>query len=119
MIGAAMIDLHPSYRIPDVTVLADRVFRDDVHIVSPVDVLLAVEVESPSSVTEDRITKPAQYAAGGIAHYWRIETNPLRLNAYQLMGVVYAPTGSWTAGEIARIDRPFRVDIDVAALLPD
>lgn len=118
VIGAATMDLHPSYRIPDVTVLADRIFREDVHIVPPADFLLAVEVESPSSITEDRITKPAQYAAGGIGHYWRIETDPLRLNAYRLAGDVYAAAGSWAAGDVARIEQPFPVEIDVAALLP-
>jgi Uma2 family endonuclease len=39
------------------------------------------EVESPSSLTEDRVTKPAQYAAAGIRHYWRIETDRQRLVA--------------------------------------
>jgi Uma2 family endonuclease len=47
-----------------------RVYRHDSPLVAPADVLLAVEIESPSSLTADRITKPAQYAALGIAHYW-------------------------------------------------
>ena len=51
-----------------------------VALVVPADVLLAIEIESPSSVTTDRITKPAQYAAGGIGHFWRLETAPLRLH---------------------------------------
>jgi Uma2 family endonuclease len=118
VLGSSMIDLDPSYRIPDVTVLAERVFREDVHTVKPADVLLAVEIESPSSITTDRITKPAQYAAGGIAHYWRLETKPLRLHAYRLSGGVYAPVGSWSTDEVARLDEPFPVEIDLGALLP-
>jgi Uma2 family endonuclease len=119
MIGSTTINLHPSYRVPDVTVLADRVFAADEKRVLPADVSLAVEIESPSSITTDRITKPAQYAAGGIPHYWRIETNPLRLNAYELVGDMYAATGSWAAGEIAQIDQTFPVEFDIAGLLPD
>jgi len=45
-------------------------------LLSPAEVLLAVEVVSPGSVTTDRITKPAQYAAAGIANFWRVETEP-------------------------------------------
>jgi Uma2 family endonuclease len=119
VIGAAMIDLHPSYRIPDVTVLADRVFVSHRKQVAPADVLLAVEIESPSSVTEDRITKPAQYAAAGIPHYWRLETDPLRLTAYELADRIYSQLGTWTAGDIARLDRPFPIELDMAGLLPD
>jgi Uma2 family endonuclease len=118
VLGSAMINLHPSYRVPDVAVLAERVFRDDVHIVQPADVLLAVEIESPSSLTTDRITKSAQYAAAGIAHYWRLETAPLRLHTYRPGDAGYTPNGSWSADEIAAIQEPFRVEIDLAELLP-
>ncbi len=118
VIASSMIDLHPSYRIPDVTVLAERVFREDAHVVAPVDVLLAVEIESPSSLTTDRITKPAQYAAARIAHYWRLETGPLRLHTYRLAGEVYSPNGTWSVGAVAHIEEPFRVAIDLSVLLP-
>lgn len=41
------------------------------------EVLLAVEVMSPSSIERDRDLKPHLYAGAGIAHYWRIEwTDP-------------------------------------------
>jgi Uma2 family endonuclease len=117
-LGSVMIDLRPSYRIPDVTVIANGVYQQESYLVAPDDVLLAVEIESPSSITTDRITKPAQYAAGGIPHYWRLETAPLRLHAYRLSRGVYAPVGSWSADEVARLDEPFPVEIDLGALLP-
>ncbi|SHG01877.1 Putative restriction endonuclease [Jatrophihabitans endophyticus] len=117
-IGAVGIGIGRSYRVTDVTVVADRVFGRHDATTQPGDVLLAVEVESPSSVTTDRITKPAQYAAAGIPHFWRIETSPLVLHAYRLVDGVYAPAGSWRAGETARVTEPFAVDLDVAGLLP-
>lgn len=53
--------------------------------ISPTDVELVIEIVSPGSVTEDRITKPAQYAAQGIGAFWRIEIdNELSLSAYVL-----------------------------------
>jgi Uma2 family endonuclease len=74
----------------------------------PADVVLAVEVVSPSSRTNDRLLKPAHYAAAGIPAYWRVETDPavelvafaLQADAYvervrAAMGVVDLP-GGWS-----------------------
>jgi Uma2 family endonuclease len=60
---------------------------------SPADVLLAVEVMSPSSRTDDRLVKPAQYAAAGIPHYWRIEPAVPVLVTYALADDAYRETG--------------------------
>lgn len=116
VIGSAGIEMGRSYRVPDVTVLAESVFRTHQYAVSPQDVLLAVEIESPSSITTDRITKPAQYAAAAIPYFWRVETAPLRLVAYRLVDGVYVELGSW--GTIAHIRDPFELDIDLSELLP-
>ncbi len=37
------------------------------------NVVLAIEVVSPGSCTEDRFFKPGMYAQAGIGHYWRVE----------------------------------------------
>ncbi|HWG98616.1 MAG TPA: Uma2 family endonuclease [Pilimelia sp.] len=50
----------------------------------PEQVLLAVEVVSPGTRRTDRFAKPAEYAAAGIHHYWRIEQDPIHLYAYRL-----------------------------------
>ncbi len=50
----------------------------------PADVVLAIEVVSPSTKTTDRFAKPGEYAAAGIPCYWRIERDPLHVFAYQL-----------------------------------
>lgn len=39
----------------------------------PSEIALAVEVVSPSSEIEDRVTKPWIYAHAGIPEYWRVE----------------------------------------------
>ena len=75
------------------------------------DVVLAVEVVSPSSHTNDRITKPAQYAAAGIPSYWRIETDdPPELVAMQIVGDVYAEELRATSGVVQVGD--WRIDLD-------
>lgn len=84
-----------NYRIPDVVVF--RRERLAGGRLGPTDVLLAVEVVSPGSVRMDRVAKPAQYAAGGIPHLWRVELQPLELVTSELRGAVYRQTGRYDA----------------------
>ena len=121
VVGPITVDLHPSYRIPDLVVLPLDAFRAGGKLARPDDVLLAVEVVSPGSVTTDRITKPAQYAAAGIGAYWRVETQPeVSLAAYVLRGgeSVYAELGTWVPGQIAHVGEPFHVEITISDLVP-
>jgi Uma2 family endonuclease len=119
VIGPIGVDLGHSYRIPDLVVVPNRVFAVNAPLLDPSDVQLAVEVVSPGSVTTDRVTKPAQYAAAGIPAYWRVETDPeVSVAAYVLEGAVYRELGTWRAGEIARITTPFAVEITVSELAP-
>lgn len=118
LLGPLTVDLRPSYRIPDLLVLSkEAVLRND-PLIPPADLLLAVEVVSPSSVSTDRLVKPAQYAAAGIPAYWRVETDPVSLTAYALRDKVYIELGTWTPGQIAEIAEPFPVRITVADLVP-
>lgn len=57
------VHLGRSYRLPDVVVLRADVDRS-VGTAEPGDVLLAVEVVSPGSVTTDRVTKPGGVRRG-------------------------------------------------------
>jgi len=77
-----------NYRSPDVSVFSRAAARAKGRIEAP-DVVLAVEVVSPSSVSTDRVAKPAQYAAAGIARYWRLELDPLLLVVHELMEGTY------------------------------
>ena len=81
----------------------------------PQHLALAIEVVSPSSHTNDRLVKPAQYARAGIPLYWRLETEKgLELVAMRLVGDVYAETLRATGG-VVDVDG-WRVDLD--ALVP-
>jgi Uma2 family endonuclease len=83
--------------------------------IGPGDLLLAVEVMSPSSVATDRVAKPAQYAAAGIPHFWRLELDGPVLVRYALDGEVYREVGRDTG--VAQVEQPVQVSIDVAGLL--
>lgn len=115
------VDLHPSYRLPDLIVVPGALVGQRINPMPAAQVLLAVEVVSPGSVTTDRITKPAQYAAAGIPNYWRVETEPaLSLTAYRLdeNAAAYIDIGTWTNGQIAHLDAPFPIEIDLDEILP-
>ena len=101
------------YRQPDLVVY-DRgaLGRDRLE---PADVLLAVEIVSPSSVSTDRVTKPAQYAAAGIPHFWRLELDPLLLVVHRLAGAAYEADGSYD-DEVA-LEQPLPVAFRLASLL--
>jgi Uma2 family endonuclease len=115
--GPIGVELGRSYRIPDLVVTARSVMNGPGDL-DPGEILLVVEVVSPGSETTDRVTKAAQYAAAGIAHYWRVETDPVSLTAYRLASSVYAEDGTWTAGQTAQLAEPFAVELDLNRLLP-
>ncbi|WP_035852854.1 Uma2 family endonuclease [Kitasatospora azatica] len=80
------------------------------------DVLLAVEVMSPDSVSRDREVKPRKYAEAGIRHYWRVENDDDHavVYTYELdpASGLYGKAGIHHDG--VKLDRPFLIDIPLA-----
>ncbi|MFE7561026.1 Uma2 family endonuclease [Kitasatospora sp. NPDC057500] len=80
------------------------------------DVLLAVEIVSTESRERDREVKPRKYAAAGIAHFWRVESDEeghAIVHTYELDPAtrLYGLTG--IHHKQLKTDRPFPVDIDL------
>jgi Uma2 family endonuclease len=109
----------PTTRIPDVAVCrAEAVVDPDANHIGVADVLLAVEIVSPGSETEDRYHKPGDYARNGIPHFWRIELDPdIQVFTYHLENGVYREASVFRRGD--RVTDPGLpwVDIAVAGLL--
>jgi Uma2 family endonuclease len=105
-------------RRPDV-VIYDASLPDDA-VLRPHHCVLAVEVMSPGSVTTDQTDKPAEYAAAGIRHYWRLENDAasglLSVFCYRLdpTTAAYASAGVHT-GKLIVTD-PVAFAIDLASL---
>jgi Uma2 family endonuclease len=83
--------------------------------------VLVVEVMSPGSVTTDQTDKPAEYAAAGIASYWRFEHDPAENSLCVFCYRLDPTTGTYASagvhsGKIA-VTEPVSVTIDLAALL--
>lgn len=113
------LDMAPTFRVPDVMAFTADAYSAQATSILPSDVALVVEVVSAGSRTNDRITKPAEYAAAGIVAYWRVETEPaLSLTAYVLRpgDSTYTELGTWSAGEVAVIAEPVEVHVDISTL---
>jgi Uma2 family endonuclease len=93
----------------------------DDAVLRPQHCILVVEVMSPGSITTDQLDKPAEYASGGIEHFWRVENcedvQKLTVFRYRLDPTTraYALTGAST-GELVAAD-PLEVSVDFAAEL--
>jgi Uma2 family endonuclease len=86
-------------RSPDVALLRATPVEPTVWL-DPRHVLLAIEIVSPSSMENDRVNKPAEYAKAGIPHFWRVERDgPPTVHLFDLITgadgrPVYLPTGA-------------------------
>ena len=105
--------------IPDVLVVTDEAAGRPGGLYTPQEVMLAVEIVSPTSQSMDRVMKPALYAKAGIPYYWMIETvGGLAVHTYQLefTDEVYQPSGTFT--DTIKIDNPWRIELPLAPLRP-
>jgi Uma2 family endonuclease len=106
-------------RRPD-AVVYDGSLPDDA-VLRPQHCVLVVEVMSPGSVTTDQTDKPAEYAAAGIANYWRVEHDPAETSLSVFCYRLDPTTGTYASagvhsGKIA-VTEPVAVTIDLATLL--
>lgn len=104
------LTLPSSSRSPDlVVIVADDVDWAGVN-VTPDQLRLAIEVESPSSLGDDRIRKPAEYAAAGIPAYWHVSQDDVPLITVSLLDGTtsrYRTAG----GPSPRTELPFAIDL--------
>jgi Uma2 family endonuclease len=86
------------------------------HFVVPEQVALVVEVVSPGTRRRDRLEKPAEYAAAGIPHYWRIEQHPVHVFAYDLGQKGYDLVAD-SADELV-LTAPFEIRLAISDITP-
>uniref|UniRef100_UPI003F4969F3 Uma2 family endonuclease n=1 Tax=Actinokineospora sp. CA-119265 TaxID=3239890 RepID=UPI003F4969F3 len=104
--------------VPDVAVVdADAAYSGTVRF-SAADVLVVVEIVSPSTRTTDRRVKPDLYAGAGISHYWLVELSPVpTITVYRLRrSGDHVAEQSVRAGHMLRVTDPFLVAFDPADL---
>jgi Uma2 family endonuclease len=79
-------------------------------------VTLVVEIVSPGTRKRDRLEKPAEYAAAGIAHYWRVEQGPLHVFAYDLVDGRYELAAD-SETELV-LSAPFEIRLPIRDITP-
>lgn len=104
------LDLPGGQRVEPDVVVVDR-GRTGPRLDLPV--ALVVEIVSPGSVTNDRVTKRATYAAAGIPAYWIVDPDAGRVTCLVLDGADYRTQAQ---GPVVDVEEPVRLGIDVAAL---
>jgi Uma2 family endonuclease len=75
---------------------------------------LVVEIVSPGSQTNDRVTKRAIYAAAGIPAYWIVDPDRGVITGFVLDGADYQIVAE---GASVTVDDPVSLRIDLTALL--
>ncbi|WP_331731129.1 Uma2 family endonuclease (plasmid) [Kitasatospora sp. NBC_00070] len=103
--------LIPDLVVADATAAAEAGVTLSAH-----DIVVAIEIASPSTRVTDKKMKPALYAAAGIAHYWRLELEPA-----PRLYLGHLERGTYTdrlvqVGERTALTEPFPLDLDPAAL---
>jgi Uma2 family endonuclease len=100
---------------PDVLLLRQPVTIAN-HFVLPKQVAVAVEIVSPGTKRRDRMEKPGIYAAAQVAHFWRIEQDPLHVFAYDLVGGHYELVAD--SGELLTLTKPFDIELRIRDIAP-
>ena len=108
---SVMFDSH-NERCPDVALIHQE--GADFTPVLASDVLLAVEIISPSSQVIDRVDKMKVYADGGISIYWIIDLLAERVTLTEFL---LSPDGDYrqqeTTGDLVMMVRPWKVTVDL------
>jgi Uma2 family endonuclease len=103
-------------RRPDVVVY-DASLPDDA-VLRPEHCLLVIEIMSQGSITLDRIDKPGEYAASGITHFWRIESDDQKINVFRYQLDPMTRTYALVGLDTGRLDvkEPVRLNVDLDEL---
>jgi Uma2 family endonuclease len=116
-VGAGLYASEHDYLIPDLMVVRDDTRGGLQEGFTPEEVLLAIEVVSPSSRSHDNVTKRNAYARFGLQHYWIADPKRKTLLILELGQdgsyvdkELLVPGQSWKASE------PFEVTIDPAQI---
>ena len=112
--GGVSIPGPRTYFIPDIFVVHASAYAKEQAPFDPTDVLLVVEVLSPSNKGTDLVTKRHFYAAGGIRQYWIVDQTAGTLTVLELDGDAYTESAVVEPGTRWTSEYPFALTLDPA-----
>ncbi|MCM6777921.1 Uma2 family endonuclease [Nocardia sp. CDC159] len=102
----------PTVRVPDLVITSTA---GPAQRLRPDEVLVAVEITDTDTRRTDTVSKPAEYAAAGIAHYWVVDVAgpSAELVVHRLTDGRRYETAAEISGHFATtIPVPIEIDID-------
>lgn len=105
-----------SYFVPDIFVVRESALEKGGPAFDPIDVLLVVEVVSPTNAARNLVLKRHEYAAAGIPHYWLVEPRKQTLTVLEHSGVVYRDVAVVGPGERWQTGQPFDLALDLTTV---
>jgi Uma2 family endonuclease len=122
VVASSGVQVRVSYLEPDVAVVRTDAALANVQVFQPEDLLLVVEIVSPSNAGFDRREKPIRYGEAGIPHFWRVELEGDRspyVVRYGLddSGAKYVELGTVWAGDEETVDIGFPVTLRPAEFI--
>lgn len=103
--------------VPDIFAVRASAFESDGKEFDHADILLVVEVISPSSSSIDQVLKRHYYARIGIPGYWIVDQRARTLTALRLDGDAYREEAVVKVGSTWQTDQPFPLSLDPADFL--
>lgn len=105
-----------SYFVPDLFVVPESAYGEG-DAFQPSDVVLVVEVLSPSNARYDLVVKRDEYAIAGIPLYWIIDPKKKILTVLELTADgIYREADVVEPGQVWRTDRPFPLAFDLSEI---
>jgi Uma2 family endonuclease len=112
--GGILSRARDTYFIPDIYVVQAAALEGDRAGFQPAEMLLAVEVLSPSNRGTDLVTKRHYYATMGIPRYWIVDPKAHTLTVLTLDGDRYGDDLVVKAGQAWHAEEPFPLELDPA-----
>lgn len=103
-----------SYFVPDLFVARESAVDRGGAALDPADVLLVVEVISPSNAGRDLVLKRHEYAAAGIPLYWLVEPRKQTLTVLLNGAGGYREQVVLPTGDVYRAEQPFSLTLPLA-----
>jgi Uma2 family endonuclease len=110
--GGVTVRGRRTYFIPDLCVVPAATFYKEFDQLSERDVLLTIEVLSPSNPGNDLVLKRHYYAVGGIPQYWIVDPKQRTLTVFTLDGEAYVDRAVVEPGQVWESTDPFPLRLD-------